>query len=388
MDIYSFYEQYCLNLEADNTYRQLPEKISIREGLIDFTSNDYLNFSEDTQLLESVREAAEIYGVGSTGSRVVSGNKGLFEEFERQIAYDKHTEEALIFVSGFQANFSALAALLDKRVLGKEAIVFFDKANHSSLYQAVFLSGAKLVRYRHNDMDHLQSLMDKYQNDSSPKFIVAETVHGMDGDLIDMQQIIYIAATSGAFLYLDEAHATGIFGDKGYGLSTNYSLKNIPHLIMGTFSKALGAQGAYVACSKHVKDYLINKATGFIYSTAPSPLVIAAARKGWKRIQYMDQKRALLLGLSNFLREELKKMGFNIGHSNSHIIPIIIGSNHEVCEKASKLREYGIIVYPVRSPTVLQGRGRLRVALTLKHSKNDILKLLEALSEISEYEKK
>lgn len=381
MNIYNLYRRYCQHLKENNIYRQLPSEVN--NNLLDFTSNDYLNFSVNDQILLAARQASEIYGVGSTGSRLISGNNELFEEFEAQIARDKNTEDAMIFVSGFQANFSALSSLLDKKVLGGQAMVFFDKANHSSLYQAVFLSGAKMVRYRHNDMEHLEDLMKKYKDDNSPKFIVAETVHGMDGDLVDMEGIIYIAAKYKAFLYLDEAHATGVFGGKGYGLSTDYSLKDVPHVIMGTFSKALGAQGAYIACSKHIKDYLVNKATGFIYSTAPSPLVIAAARKAWELIKDMDVKRTSLLELSSFLREGLKGMGFNTGKSNSHIVPVIIGSDHEVGDKADKLRVHGILVYPVRSPTVSQGSARLRISLTLKHTKDDVLRLLEALGHTS-----
>ncbi|WPY00749.1 8-amino-7-oxononanoate synthase [Candidatus Trichorickettsia mobilis] len=374
------YTTYCLKLQNTAKYRQLPEISDvIQKDLIDFSSNDYLNLSRNKELLQAAKQAAEYYGVGSTGSRLLSGNSELFEEFERQIAKDKATQTALIWNSGFQANISALSSLLDEAVLGHKALVFCDRFNHSSLYQAIFLSKAELVRYQHNDMNHLAELLHKHTNDRRAKFIISETLYGMDGDQVPLLEITNLASQHQAFLYLDEAHATGILGVDGYGMSTDFNLENIPHLVMGTFSKAIGVSGAYTASNMQIKNYLINKSAGFIYSTALSPMIIGAAYYGWVLLKKLKQERQNLLQSANALREQIKQLGFDTGVSTTHIIPILLGAEKDVLNAQQILLNYGIIVAAIRPPTVPPNKSRLRIALTLKHQSVDFEKLLMAL---------
>ena len=377
------YTTYCLKLQNTAKYRQLPEiSDTIQKDLIDFSSNDYLNLSRNKELLQAAMLAAEYYGVGSTGSRLLSGNSELFEEFERQIAKDKTTQTALIWSSGFQANISALSSLLDEAVLGHKALVFCDRLNHSSLYQAILLSKAELVRYQHNDMNHLAELLRKHTNDPRAKFIISETLYGMDGDQVPLLEIINLASHHQAFLYLDEAHATGILGVDGYGMSTDFNLENIPHLVMGTFSKAIGVSGAYTASNMQIKNYLINKSAGFIYSTALSPMIIAAAYCGWSLVKKLKQERQNLLQSAHALREQIKQLGFDTGVSTTHIIPILLGTEKDVLNAQQILLNYGIIVAAIRPPTVPPNKSRLRIALTLKHQSVDFEKLLMALKHL------
>lgn len=373
------YIQHLLRLQNSSRYRSLPQHLG-RDRTLDFSSNDYLNLSHSSELLKAAAEAGKIYGCGATGSRLLSGNSKLFEGFEAQIAADKNTESSLIFSSGYQANISTLASLLDEKVHNQPALVFFDKLNHASLYQAVQLANAELVRYRHNDITHLADLLIEHKQSSRPKFVVTETLFGMDGDFAPLPQIIELCKQHNALLYLDEAHATGLYGSGGYGISTNYDLSDIPHVIMGTFSKALGASGAYVASSKVICDYLQNSAKGFIYSTAPSPIVVAAAERAWHLVKSMLTERAHISRLADYLRTTLNGLGFDTGNSESHIIPIIFEHLQHAENCLDKLHGANIYASLIRPPTVPANAVRIRLAIRSSHTLSDIDQLINSIA--------
>ncbi|MDP3428118.1 MAG: aminotransferase class I/II-fold pyridoxal phosphate-dependent enzyme, partial [Humidesulfovibrio sp.] len=273
--------------------RRLPDT-DTPPDLLDFSGNDYLGLARRPELVEAAAEAGRRFGAGSTGSRLLSGNTPLHEELEARIARDKGAETALVFASGYQANAACIAALLDKAALGAEPLVFADRLNHASMHLGCSLAGARQLRYRHLDLAHLLELLQKFAGDPRPKFILSETVFGMDGDMADVAGLQALALRSGALLYLDEAHATGVFGANGYGLAEAVDLAPTT-VVMGTLSKALGVSGGYVACSALVRDYLINKAGGFIFSTAPSPLVLGAALCAWELLPGLAGVRVALL---------------------------------------------------------------------------------------------
>lgn len=377
--MYEQYKQYLSTLEAAGKYRRLGGLRQDNKDSLDFSTNDYLCLSQNNLVIEAAINAVRDRGVGSTGSRLLSGNSILLEELERRVALDKKTEASLIFNSGFQANFSALSSLLDSQILKARPIVFFDRLNHASLYQAVFLSKAELCRYNHLDIYHLESLLKSYENDPRPKFIVTETVFGMDGDVAPLKQIVELASLHKAFLYLDEAHATGLFGKSGYGLSTSLNLNKISHAIMGTFSKALGSAGGYVACNRTICDYLMNKSSGFIYSTAPSPAVVGAAFKAWEMVEDLDKERAKLQNLGEFARKRLKKSGFDTGTSTTHIIPIILGDERLCLSAKQELLKDKIIVSAIRPPTIPPKTSRIRIALTISHTEQDVERLIASV---------
>ncbi len=341
--------------------------------VLDFSTNDYLNLSSHPALLQV---AGKSLCMGSTGSRLLSGNRPIFERFEERIAQDKKCEAALIFCSGFQANCSALSTLCDKKVLKSQPILFFDKYAHSSLYQAAFLAQAHLVRFRHNDMQDLEKLLARYESDPRKKCIVTETVFGMDGDVAPLETLVSFAKKFEALLYLDEAHATGVFG---YGLSKRVDLSSIPHVVMGTFSKALGAFGAYIATSSIIKEFLVNTCPGFIFSTALPPPLIAAAYQAWEMIPQLALEREMLMQHASYLRTRLQELGFNTGSSSTHIIPIILGSEMRTLSAKEKLAKENIIVSAIRPPSVPPGSSRLRIALTTKHTQEDIETLITAI---------
>ncbi|MBR1479777.1 MAG: 8-amino-7-oxononanoate synthase [Alphaproteobacteria bacterium] len=348
---------------SELTFRMLPEYC---EGYIDFSSNDYLGLSKDTRVIEAGIEAAQKYGAGATGSRLLSGNFELFDAFEKQIAKDKGTEDALIFNSGYHSNAGILECLADKKTL-----VIFDKLNHASMYQGVFASGAKLLRFHHLDYENLEELLQQNVNSFPKIIVVSETVFGMDGDIADVATLSKLSHQYGALLYLDEAHATGLYGINGYGISTLFELDKSQTIIMGTLSKALGGLGGYVACSSMIKSFLLQKCKSFIYSTALSPFCVGAAAKSWEIIRTLDDARAELLRRAQDLREKLGGAG-----KGTNIIPVLFEHTADMLMKRGELQGAGIIVSAIRRPT--SPTPRLRIALSTRHSDEDVAKLLEA----------
>ncbi|MBT7485677.1 MAG: 8-amino-7-oxononanoate synthase, partial [Rhodospirillales bacterium] len=265
-----------------------------RDGqkLINFSSNNYLGLTQHPKLIERAVAWTEKWGTGSGASRLVTGTFEAHTMVEEKLAGLKGTESALIFNSGFQANGAVLPALFDKEMLGRDAIVFTDRLIHASLHQGCRAAGVHEIRFRHNDLPHLESLLEKYDQDGGRKFILTESVFSMDGDRADLEGLCDLADKFDAFLYVDEAHATGVLGPQGMGLSGD--VLGRVDLVMGTFSKALGSFGGYVACSERLKDYLINRAGGFIYSTSLPPGVLGAMDAALDLVPEMDAERSKL----------------------------------------------------------------------------------------------
>ena len=346
------------------TYRELPKYAG---NYLDFSSNDYLGLSKNPEVIEAGIEASRMYGSGATGSRLLSGNSDLFENFEKQIAIDKKTDSALIFNSGFQANSGVLECLTDKNTL-----VIFDMLNHASMYHGIFASGAKLKRFQHLDYTHLNDILKDMSKDYMNIIIVSETVFGMDGDIADIQALVDLAEQYEAMLYLDEAHATGLYGKNGYGLSTNFDFNKEKTIIMGTFSKAIGVTGAYVACTTLIKDFLIQKCKSFIYSTALSPFCIGATQKAWSMLPFFGNLRRSIMQKADRLRRALNGAG-----NKTNIVPILFKITEEMMGKKQLLQDNGIIVSGIRPPT--SPIPRLRIAINATHSYTDIEKLIEIL---------
>ncbi len=374
----SSYADHVADLAARGLHRRLPPPSG--QWLADFSSNDYLGLSRHPEVLAAARDAVAQYGTGATGSRLLSGNLDLYEAFEARIAQDKHAESALILGSGYQTNATVLAALINAKVLGAEPLVFTDRLNHASLHHAFKVAEVRQIRFRHADLTHLAELLDKHAHSDQPKFIVAESVFGMDGDCIDVAGLVSLAQAHQAMLYLDEAHATGVLGERGYGLTADQGGR--VDVAMGTFSKALGGSGAYIACKQVVKDYLINTCTGFIYSTALSPMVVAAMHKAWTLLPALDAERQRLQAMAAEVRTRLHAMGLDTGLSTTHIVPVILGDERRTLQARDKLQARGINVSAVRPPTVPPNTARLRMAFGSHHTPEQIDALIEALRDV------
>ena len=277
--------------------------------------------------------------------------------------------------SGFQANASVLQALFDRSVLGAEPLVFSDRLNHASIHFGCAASGARQIRYRHGDAAHLASLLSQYQGDERPKFILTESVFSMDGDTAPLVEIGRLAREHDAMLIVDDAHATGILGEGGRGLSGEADI------VIGTFSKALGGFGAYVACSDILCDYLVNRCSGLIYSTALPPPVLGAIDAALDLVPSLNAERAHVASLAERFRLSARALGFDTGASTTQIVPLIAGSNHAALSLSNRLRDAGFFATAIRPPTVPADTARLRLAFTAAHSNADIEGLLNALDD-------
>ncbi len=343
---------------------------------IDLSSNDYLGLSNHPKMIEAAREAAEMYGVGSSASRLLSGDLDICHSLEKKVAQFKGKKAALIFNSGYQANVGILSALYDKG-----DCIFSDKLNHASIVDGLMLSGAKFFRFSHNDTGRLETLLEKERKKSKNALIITETIFSMDGDRPDLRELVELKERFDCKLMVDEAHATGIFGKNGSGLVEEEGLTEKVDLIMGTFSKALGSFGAYLASSGQIIEYMVNKCRSFIYSTALSPITIACNLEAVDLIEKEPHRREELLKRADYFRNALKDKGFNVNGS-SQIVPVIIGSNRAVVKMAEALKEKGYWALPIRPPTVPEGEARLRFSLTFDHEITVLEKLVNDVGEI------
>jgi 8-amino-7-oxononanoate synthase len=306
----------------------------------------------------------------------VTGNLPVFAALESRIAALKGADAALLLASGFQANAGLLPALLDGALWPQPPVVFADRLIHASLIQGCLAAGIRLQRFRHNDMDHLEELLRDHRG--GPPFIVSETVFSMDGDRADLTALADLADRFDAFLYLDEAHATGVLGRHGGGLAHGLAGSNC--LVMGTFSKAMGSFGAYAACSTSLRDYLINRCSGLIYSTALPPPVLGAIEAALDLLPDLQEQRDALAALADHFRAGLAAQGEEYGASSTQIVPLLIGDERDALALAAALERAGMLALAIRPPTVPPGGSRLRFALSVRHSRADIDALLAELA--------
>ena len=381
--------QFAAHLEqacARNTRRRLRPVRPADAGrvtvdghaLLNFSSNDYLGLARHPLLIDRAREWAASWGAGAQSSRLVCGTQDIHAAVEARLARLKGTEAALLLASGWQANAAVLPALFAAAPSGRPPLVFTDRLNHASLHQGCLAAGVRQIRYRHNDLEHLARLLQQHSNSPGTRYIVTESVFSMDGDCSDVKALSELARAHDAFLYLDEAHATGVLGPQGMGLSG--LAPGGVDLAMGTFSKALGGFGAYVAGSRVLCDYLVNACSGFIYTTALPPAVLGAMDASLELVPTLDAARAHLDSSAVRLRAALAGMGVDTGESRTQIVPAIVGKEASALALAEALREAGCLAVAIRPPTVPVGTSRLRLALSAAHTDDDIDRLISALA--------
>ncbi|MDZ7719394.1 MAG: 8-amino-7-oxononanoate synthase [Balneolaceae bacterium] len=343
------------------------------EEYLNFCSNDYLNLSNHPALKNKSIEYAERFGVGSSSSRLITGTLAIHRNLEERLASLYQKDDALLFSTGFQANSTILPAITDKN-----DVIITDQLCHNSILTGCLASKADFYRFRHNDMDHLETFLKRKSNGkSSEVWIVTESLFSMDGDRAPLDKIIQLSRKYGAKLYVDDAHAFGVYGENGLGFGEDY--KEID-LLIGTFGKAAGSFGAFVASSKIITEALINYCSGFIYSTAPPPSIVGSIEAALDLIPDMEKERRYLHELSKFFHQKLKENSFETSENPSHILPIIEGEDKAVLKKSDELKAAGMIVTAIRPPTVPENRSRFRISLTTAHRKEDCNKLLELLS--------
>jgi 8-amino-7-oxononanoate synthase len=315
---------------------------------------------------------------------LVSGYTKLHRALERDIARWEGFDDALVFSSGFAANLGTISSLVHPKDL-----ILSDSLNHASIIDGCRFSRATLRFFKHKDCDHLQNLIFRNQGKFRKLWIVSDTLFSMDGDFAPIEKLYELTLKNDAMLILDEAHATGVTGDGARGLTDVFPIDSdwkSRIIKLGTLSKALASQGGFVCANKKIIKLIKNKARSYIFSTALSPVCVAAARTAIKLINKDDTRRDLVISLSNYLRKNLVEMGLDIGPSESHIIPVIFGNTEKTMRIAKHLLELGFLVPPIRPPSVPVNSSRLRISVTAFHTYdliNDfLLKLKVVLSQL------
>jgi 8-amino-7-oxononanoate synthase len=353
------------------------------ERLLNLSSNDYLGLAVDIDLKNEFQSLLashpewQLYSASS--SRMLSGNNDLYNQVEILLS-QMYGRSALFFNSGYHANLAILPALTTKSDL-----IISDKLLHASIIDGIKLSSATHIRFRHNDYQHLIDILSKNRHLYSRVFIVAESIFSMDGDVADLQQLIDIKKQFDALIYLDEAHAVGVRGLNGLGLAEEMNVIGQIDFIIGTMGKALSSVGAYVVCAENERQWLINKARPFIYSTALPPINMAWSWFVLSRCSMFNDKRKQLQTLMIQLEKSIQNIGFH-SNSQSHIIPVLIGDNDKTVAMSNYLQTKGVLILPIRPPTVPVGTSRLRMSLSAAMSWDDLSGITGLISEFSRNE--
>lgn len=372
-------------IREQGLYRELrrvdsPQSPQIQIGgeeFLNFSSNDYLGLANEQALKDAAIKAVEKFGAGAGASRLICGSLVPYHELEEALAQFKNVEAALSFSTGYAAAVGTICALL-----GRDDVIILDKLVHASIVDAARLCGAKLRIFAHNDLNDLEDIL-KWANSLPNRkqvFVVTESIFSMDGDHAPLREIVELKNKYGAWLMVDEAHATGLYGQYRRGLAEELGVAYKIDVQMGTLGKALGASGGYICGSRVLIDYLINRARSFIFSTAPVPASAAAATAGILFVQSEDgeKRRKLLWERIAQLRTSLKMPPPVIP---SAIIPIIVGDEAKAVEASHELRKHRCFVPAIRYPTVARGKARLRITVTAAHTSDNLKTLANALQE-------
>jgi 8-amino-7-oxononanoate synthase len=366
----------ALGLRRTLRERRMPQGVEIEidgRRVINFGSNDYLGLAADPRLADAVREAIAKHGWGSGASPLIAGRSSLHVALERRIAEFEGAEAALVFSSGFAANVGAIAALA-----GRGDILFSDAHNHASIIDGCRLSGARVQVYPHRQIDHLERMLEQSQS-FRRRLIVTDSLFSMDGDVAPLVELAGLAERYGAMLMVDEAHATGVYGERGRSLCEAVGIEERVDVRVGTLSKALGSMGGFVAGRRSLIDWLANRARSYVFSTAPPAAWCAAGIAALDIAQREPQRRVQLQQRAKELRARLRQQGWNTGESDSQIIPIYIGEPDPTMRLAEALLAEGLFIPGIRPPSVPEGQSLLRVSLSSAHTPTMIDRLCEAL---------
>ena len=393
-DPLSWLDDALADLDARSLRRNLTERHGPQRGdhieidgqlLVNFGSNDYLGLASDPTIIDAVRSALDNYGWGSGASPLVTGRSNLHAELERQLAEFEGAEAALLFPSGYAANVGTIGALA-----GNADVIFSDQLNHASIIDGCRLSGAKVLKYRHRDIDHLSDLLSQIADSRRWSFlnyrrrlIVTDSLFSMTGELAPLPQIADLANLHGAMLLVDEAHATGVFGPDGRGVCQHYGIERDVHARVGTLSKALGGLGGFVAGSKNLIDWLANRARTYVFSTAPPAAFAAAGLAALELVDKEPKRREAVLANARMLRGQLQEAGIAVDTSESQIIPVVLGNPNRTLAAAAELRQRGFFVPAIRPPSVPVGQSLLRISLTYLNTEEQITALVGALSQVA-----
>jgi glycine C-acetyltransferase len=356
-------------MEVIDTYTGKPKE------MIYMASNDYLNLTRHPRVIKAGKEALEKYGAGAGSVPLLGGTLDLHIQLEKDIAAFKGCEDAIIYTSGFGSNCNTLLALLSK-----QDIAILDQYVHASIVDGC--QNTNIRYFRHNRLDALEKILAKSQNEYVTKLVVVDGVYSMDGDIAPLDEITELAHRYGAYVMVDEAHATGVIGENGRGTPEHFHLEGKVDIVAGTFSKGLGSVGGFIATNARLVEYLRFYSRGYMFSTAMTPQAAGSLCEGLKVIVEEPHLREQLWKNINYFRENLLSLGFNIGNAETAIFPIIIGDDLKVKEIGRRLDEMGIYINPVFYPAVSKNLSRIRISLTAGHTKEHLDTVLNAMEDL------
>ncbi len=356
-------------------------------AMLNLSSNDYLGLSSDEALRSEFMssEEAKTALFTSSSSRLLAGNFPEYDAFEEQLAAD-YGRSALVFNCGYHANTGILPALTNDKTL-----ILADKLAHASLIDGIRLCSARCIRFRHNDLNQLEQLLDRYSSEYETIFVVVESIYSMDGDVADLKRLVGLKNRFNLMLYVDEAHGVGVRGAGGLGLAEECGCLQDVDILVGTLGKALASNGAFVICDTEIREYLINRMRSFIFTTALPPFNIAWSLFVWNKMKGMRSRREHLQRLSSLLSGSIRRITMATSHAeqkaasrnniDTQIVPLLVGENDAAVQLACNLQKKGFFVLPVRPPTVPAGTARLRFSLTADMTVEEIESLIKVLEE-------
>lgn len=380
----AYLEDELAQLRARGLYRwprelgspQGPRAVYDGREVINLCSNNYLGLAYHPRLREAAKRAVDEWGVGSGAVRTIAGSLRLHRELEEELARFKHTEAALLFQSGFAANAGTVAAILTR-----DDVVISDELNHASIIDGCRLSGATKKIYRHRDTSHARALLEESRG-ARLVLLITDGVFSMDGDIAPLPDLCALAREYGAIMMVDDAHASGVLGRAGRGTVDHFGLHGQVDIQVGTLSKAFATLGGYVAGSRTLIDYLMHRARPLLFSTSHPPAVAATALEAVRLVQEEPELIERLWDNTRLFKSGLQQLGFNTGSSETPITPIMIGEEEAAMRFSDRLFEEGVFALGIAYPTVPRGTARVRTIVTAAHTREDLLKALDAFERV------
>ncbi len=383
MDKLTYFHEKVEELKDAGVYRVLPVNygpcanvINLNNRkVVNLSSNNYLGLADHPRLKEAAKKAIDKYGIGAGSVRTIVGNQDILEELERELAKFKREEAVVCFQSGLNCNLGVIPAITEKGDL-----IISDELNHASIIDGVRLSRADKAIFRHADTGHLAEILAEKAEQYKRVFIITDGVFSMDGDIAPLPEIVELAEKYNAYVYVDDAHGSGVLGEGGRGTIDHFHLNGRVDFIVGTLSKAIGVIGGYLATKTKVKEWLLHRARPLLFSTALPPAAIAATIEAVKILSESKTLTEKLWDNAAYFKKGLKDLGFNTGQSKTPITPVIIGDEALTMKFSQQLLEEGVFVSGIVFPTVPPGAGRCRVMLSASHAKEDLDFALNAFS--------
>ncbi|MCJ7456339.1 aminotransferase class I/II-fold pyridoxal phosphate-dependent enzyme [Candidatus Bathyarchaeota archaeon] len=381
----AFLREEYLNLEAAGLNWKLrtlqgnsaPHCVVDGKKVIMLCSNNYLNLTNHPRLKEAAKRAIDTHGVGSGSVRPIAGNMDLHLELEKKLAAFKHAEGALVYSTGFAAN-----AGLIPQLAGEGDFILSDELNHGSIIDGVRLSRAQRGIYKHCDVGDLERVLNEIRGKYRRILVISDGVFSMDGDIAPFDKIAKVASEFGAISYVDDAHGDGVLGEKGRGIASHFHIEGEIDVEMGTFSKAFGVVGGYVSGSEDLRRFAFNKSRTWLLSASHPPAVTAACTAALDVVENESVHLENLWKNTSYFKKELKRMGFDIGNSETPITPVIVGESTVAQQMSAMLYDEGVFALPIISPMVARDKARIRTMMNAGHTSADLDAALAAFEKI------